>query len=148
LSLHHQPTDEVNDDVDENALRGIRILTVDDDPYCRELLERTLSDVGATVLTSGSSREVLQKLEEFRPHLLISDVGMPEEDGFSLVRRLRSLDGWKARLPAIALTALSRPEDRERALEAGYDEHLGKPFDPGLLCMAISRLLSSTVSRA
>jgi DNA-binding response OmpR family regulator len=73
--------------------------------------------------------------------VLISDVGMPGEDGYSFIERLRNMGDWRAELPCVAVTALSRPEDRERALQAGYDEHVGKPFDPAGLCFTIAWLL-------
>jgi DNA-binding response OmpR family regulator len=68
-------------------------------------------------------------------------VGMPGEDGYSLIERLRSMGDWRSEMPCVAVTALSRPEDRERAMQAGYDEHVGKPFDPAGLCFTIARLL-------
>ncbi len=133
-------------DVSEHALEGLKVLSVDDDPYWRELAERSLSDYGAIVRTAGSASAAFGLLDEFRPDVLISDVGMPGEDGFAFIRRLRAAGGWKAGLPCIAVTALSRPEDRERALEVGFDDHVGKPFDPGSLCVAVTALVKSRQS--
>jgi CheY-like chemotaxis protein len=98
------------------------------------------------VRTLGSPEEALAVVESFRPHVLISDVGMPGEDGYRFMQRLRAAGDWISHLPCIAVTALSRPEDREQALEAGYDEHVGKPFDPGVLCMTILQLAGRNAS--
>lgn len=142
--LHfNRPTTQAAVDIDELALRGLKILTVDDDPYWLELADRTLSDYGAVVRTASSAREALNLMDEFRPDVLMSDVGMPGDDGFALVRQVRTAGGWKTELPCIAVTALSRPEDRGKALDVGFDEHVGKPFDPALLCMVVSDLVKS-----
>lgn len=122
--------------LDEHALDGINVVSVDDDAYCRDLVFRILADSGASVRIAASAGEAFRLMEEKRPDVLICDVGMPGEDGQSFVRRLRGLSEWKS-LPCIALTAFNRSEDRTQALAAGFNEHLGKPFDPGILAMKI-----------
>jgi signal transduction histidine kinase/DNA-binding response OmpR family regulator len=127
--------------LDEGTLRSVKVLGVDDDAYSRELLARILADAGAIVRTAESPQEAFAVLAEFQPDVLISDVGMPGEDGYTFIRRLRASEDGQGRLPCIAVTALSRPEDRERALTFGFDEHVGKPFDPGVLCMLIAKMI-------
>jgi PAS domain S-box-containing protein len=123
------------------ALTGIRILVVDDDPDARDLVRRLLSAARAEVTTAGSAREALSALERDNPTLLISDIGMPGQDGYDLIRsvRARGPDGG-GRIPAIALTAFARAQDRDRALAAGYQAHLTKPIDPHELVSACRTL--------
>lgn len=135
-------------ELDECALKNWKVLCVDDDLHSRELLERVVSDAGAFARTATSAEEAFALLEEMQPDVLISDVGMPGEDGYTFVERLRCLGDWRAELPCVAVTALSRPEDREQALAAGYDAHVGKPFDPGGLCLTIARLLRGRTKRS
>lgn len=134
--------------VDERTLDGIRILCVDDDSHNREILGRSLTDAGATVRTAACPDEAFSLLENFRPDVLLSDVGMPGEDGYTFIRRLRACGDWRADLTCIAVTALSRPEDRERALQVGFNEHIGKPFEPAALCQAVARLVGGRTSEA
>lgn len=99
-------------------LSGVKVLVVDDESDARELLYRVLADCGAEVLTAGTAAEALRLVEQERPHLLVSDVGMPDVDGYELLKKLRSLgDAKGGKLPAIALTAFARSEDRTRAVE-------------------------------
>lgn len=134
------PSSELHVNLDESTLLGVKILAIDDDPYSRELLARVLSDAGAAVQTASTPTEAFTMLEAHRPDVLISDVSMPGEDGYEFVRRLRVRQDDLASLPCVAVTALSRPEDRERALTVGFDEHVGKPFDPGSLCLLLASL--------
>jgi CheY-like chemotaxis protein len=113
---------------------------IDDDPFSRELVSRILMDAGASVESVVSAGKALAALDEDRPDLIISDIGMPGDDGYRFVQQLRRTGDWRARLPCIALTAFARKEDRARAMSVGFDEHLGKPFDPASLCATISRL--------
>jgi PAS domain S-box-containing protein len=111
------------------ALSGVRILVVDDNEDARTLLRRILTDASARVLDVMSAKEAMAGLEGFRPDILVSDLAMPGEDGFDLIRQVRA-QGWSAsRLPAIALSAYARDDDRRRALQAGFQVHLGKPPD-------------------
>jgi PAS domain S-box-containing protein len=111
-------------------LRGIRILVVDDEPDARETLQQILEHCNGEVLAVGSAAEALRTLEAWRPDVLLSDIGMPGEDGYELIRKVRALPpergGWT---PAAALTAFARGEDRRRALRAGFQMHVAKPVD-------------------
>ncbi|QKQ76333.1 PAS domain-containing protein [Nostoc sp. TCL240-02] len=122
-------------------LTGIRVLTVDDDPDARELLTVLLTEYGATVLTVTSAAEVLANLESFQPDVLVSDIGMPEVDGYSLIQQIRTLTPEKGgQIPAIALTAYARVDDSERAITSGYQRHVTKPLDPEELVQAVVAL--------
>lgn len=125
-------------------LTGIRVLTVDDDPDARELLTVLLTEYGATVLTVASAAEVLANLESFQPDVLVSDIGMPEIDGYSLIQQIRTLTPEKGgEIPAIALTAYARVDDYERAIISGYQRHVTKPLDPEELVQAVVALVHS-----
>ena len=117
------------------ALENKRVLIVDDEPDARRLVARYLERAGATVFPTGSAKEAIAALEKFDAELIISDIGMPDEDGYSLLRRLRADERShdRAPIPAIALTAFAREEDRQRAFAAGYDAHLSKPVGSGTL---------------
>jgi signal transduction histidine kinase len=131
--------------LEPEPLRGVRVLVVEDDEDSRRLLLRTLTRAGAEVSAVSSVRAALVTLPEFRPNVLVSDVGMPDQDGYDLVREARA-QGLSAReLPAIALTAFARSEDEERSLEAGFQVHLSKPVDQGRL---VAALVSVTANRA
>ena len=111
-------------------LSGIRILVVDDELDLNELLQHELENCGAVVYAVGSSAEAKELVMSHRPHLLISDIGMPDEDGHALLRRIRSLGPHAGGdIPAIALTAFAGPEDRARALASGFAAHIAKPVD-------------------
>ncbi|HYD05909.1 MAG TPA: ATP-binding protein, partial [Reyranella sp.] len=124
-----------------SGLRGRRVLAVDDEPDSRELVRRVLEEAGAIVTSASTADEALAacRVEPF--DLIISDIGMPWEDGYAMLRRLRQLTGVNQKVPAIALTAYARSEDRERALRSGYQVHLAKPLEPGDLLAAIRVLL-------
>jgi CheY-like chemotaxis protein len=121
-------------------LEGIQVLVVDDEVDSLEFLAFVLSDYGAQVRAAASAAEAFQAASEFLPDVLVSDIGMPEEDGYSLLARLRSLAGG-GKFGAIALTAYARDEDRERALAAGFDRHLAKPVEAEALLEAIVKLV-------
>ena len=115
-------------------LTGLKLLVVDDEPDARELVKRVLSDCGAEVMATGSAEEALRYIESQRPDVLVSDIGMPETDGYELLRRVRALGAERGgKLPAIALTAFARSEDRTRALRAGFLAHIAKPVEPSEL---------------
>ena len=116
------------------------VLLVEDDADSRALTARVLGDVGATVLEAGSAAAALDHLKTATPTILISDIGMAKIDGYELLRRLRESGYGAAALPAIALTAFSRMEDRSQALQAGFQEHLVKPLDPQMLISRVSAL--------
>jgi CheY-like chemotaxis protein len=124
-------------------LAGVRVLAVDDEADARHLLATVLKQCGAEVKTCASAAEVIGLLEEFKPDVLVSDIGMPGEDGYSLIRRIRA---WEADrddgspIPAVALTAYARVEDRVQALLAGYNMHVTKPVEPAELAVVIASL--------
>jgi PAS domain S-box-containing protein len=121
-------------------LQGVKVLVVDDEPDARSLIERLLHECDATVTTAASANEALEVLAREQPDILISDIGMPKEDGYSLMRRVRKLEGETGRLPAIALTAYARAEDRLKAIEAGYQLHLEKPVEASTLISMVETL--------
>jgi CheY-like chemotaxis protein len=122
-------------------LAGIRILLLDDEPDVRESTTVLLRQLGAEVLALASPREVIAGIDQFAPQVLVLDIGMPEEDGYSVMRRVREHARESGRVvPAISLTAHARAEDRTRALEAGFADHLAKPIDIERLTATIRRL--------
>ncbi|HKY22977.1 MAG TPA: CHASE domain-containing protein [Vicinamibacterales bacterium] len=132
-----------HDVVPSATLDGVRIIVVDDDAGTRELLSEALSTAGAHVVTAESTAQALELLTRDGADMLISDIAMPEEDGLSLIRRVRALSSDIARIPAIALTAFARAEDRTRAIEAGYDMHLAKPVELSELQAAVAELVQA-----
>ena len=123
-------------------LDGVRVLVVDDERDTRELLKVGLGQCGAEVIVAGSVAEGLEAIRAATPDLLISDIGMPEEDGYDLIRRIRELPGENGgRVPAIALTAYARVEDRMQALRAGYQMHVPKPVEMAELVAVAASLV-------
>jgi PAS domain S-box-containing protein len=142
--LNVEPEIKQTDDLPQQALdlTGIRVLAVDDDPDARELLTVLLAQYGAEVLTVTSAAEVLANLESFQPDVLVSDIGMPEVDGYSLIQQIRTLTPEKGgQIPAIALTAYARVDDHQRAISSGYQRHVTKPLDPEQLVQAVVALV-------
>ncbi len=126
------------------ALHGFRALVVDDEPDARDLLHTVLTQAGAEVETAASASAALALLEQFRPHVLVSDIGMPDENGYSLMRRLRErAPDQGGDIPAVALTAYTRAEDRREALAAGFTTHIGKPVRPDDLVSVVAGLAAS-----
>jgi PAS domain S-box-containing protein len=124
------------------TLDGIKVLVVDDDPDARDILARILRGGGASVITASSVAEALEILTAAKPALLISDIGMPGEDGYDLIRTVRGLaEDDCGRVPAVALTAFARSEDRQRALLAGYQLHVAKPVEPSELLTVCASLV-------
>jgi PAS domain S-box-containing protein len=111
-------------------LTGLKVLVVDDEPDARSLIQRLLQDCHASVVTAGSAEEAVQVLLRDAPDVLVSDIGMPGEDGYTLIRRIRLMTGSNALIPAIALTAYARTQDRVKAIHSGYQLHLSKPVEP------------------
>ena len=119
-------------------LYGLKILVVDDDKDTLELLEWVLKRTGAEVVLAASAREAMESLEKSKPHVLVSDIAMPEEDGYSLVRKIRALPAERGgRIPAVALTAHSLIQDRLQSLRAGFQSHVPKPVVPEELVAVI-----------
>jgi CheY-like chemotaxis protein len=122
-------------------LSGLRILAVDDDAETREMLRQVLENAGAEVHLAGSVREALAEIQRFHPHAIVSDIGMPHEDGYELVRQVRALPAETGgSTPAIALTAYTLDRDRAAARDAGFQAHACKPVDVDELLAAITRL--------
>jgi CheY-like chemotaxis protein/anti-sigma regulatory factor (Ser/Thr protein kinase) len=130
------------------SLEGCLVLVVDDDPTTRELLGELLSDRGARVATAESAAVALDWLATNRPAIILADVGMPVQDGLSMMREIRRRPPRQAgHVPAIALSAYARPEDRRAALAAGFDDYLTKPALPSDVVQAIARLLAAPRQR-
>jgi CheY-like chemotaxis protein len=116
----------------------MKILLVDDEPDGREVIRQSLTRLGAEVEVAASAAEAIDLLSTVQPDLLISDITMPDEDGYALMRRVRSLSPEAGgKIPAIALSAYSRDEDRQRSLAAGFQAHLAKPVEPNELLEAL-----------
>lgn len=126
---------------DAAPLAGLKILAVEDDEDSRELLGVVLGQNGANVTTAITVLEALSSISQNLPDILVSDVGLPGEDGYSLIRKIRTMqNGQNARIPAIALTGFARPEDQERALASGFDAFVAKPIEPNALVEAIVKI--------
>ncbi len=121
-------------------LDGTRVLVVDDEPDTRDLVGVVLEQCGAKVATAASVSEALGVLTWFSPDVMVADIAMPFEDGHALIRKIRALEPRLAGIPAIALTAHARVEDRDRALEAGFQVHLPKPVSPETLAQVVADL--------
>jgi PAS domain S-box-containing protein len=122
-------------------LDNVRILVVDDEPDGRALLSRILQERGAISVCIGSAQGALESLQAQTFDILLSDIGLPELDGYALIRRVRAMDAPACRIPAIAVTAYARAEDRQRSLLAGYQMHIAKPLEAPELIAAIASLL-------
>jgi PAS domain S-box-containing protein len=128
-------------DIPEINLDGLLILVVDDEEDTRQLLVQSLTFHGATVISADSAKNALAQIEEKNPDVLVSDIGMPGEDGYSLIRQVRALpDAQQRDMPAIALTAFTRAHDRMRALATGFQNHVSKPVEPDELATVIASL--------
>jgi CheY-like chemotaxis protein len=124
------------------VLDGLRVLIVDDEEDARELVSVMLTRSGAAMKCASSSTEAMEIIESWRPDVLIADIGMPVEDGYGLIKRVRALPRESGgQTPALALTAYARTEDRVRALSAGYQVHLSKPVDRVELAAVVARLV-------
>jgi PAS domain S-box-containing protein len=130
-TMVHQPT----------RMAGIKVVIVDDEPDARSLLRRLLEDCDAEVHTAETAEEAINLVQAQRPHVLISDIGMPGEDGYGLIRRVRALSAETGgHTPAVALTAYARAEDRVTAIVAGFQHHLSKPVEPNELIAIVASL--------
>jgi CheY-like chemotaxis protein len=122
-------------------LQGVKVLIVDDEPDSRDLLKTIFSRCGSEVRCSESAAHAMQEFEEWNPELLVSDIGMPNEDGYSLIRRVRELKSDRAQIPAVALTAYATDEDRSQALAAGFQIHVAKPIEPESFVTSVIEVL-------
>jgi signal transduction histidine kinase/FixJ family two-component response regulator len=126
-------------------LQGLRVLVVDDDSQAALLLANVLEDLGATVTTADDARRALDLYQRFQPDALLSDLGMPEEDGYWLMKSIRAkeAESGRSRMPALAVSAYSRPEDRERSRQAGFNVHLVKP----MAARAVAQVLAESLRK-
>jgi CheY-like chemotaxis protein len=124
-----------------DSLKGVHVLVVEDDDDSRALLQTILQYCGALVTAVASAREAVSTLERVKPDLLLSDLSMPREDGYWLIRQVRALPADRGgTMPAIAITALGHPHSVDRTLAAGFQAHLRKPVDPWELARTIAAL--------
>jgi two-component system CheB/CheR fusion protein len=122
------------------SLHGLKIMVVEDDASSRDVFSVMLQSFGGEVMTADSAKQALALIKEFKPDVLVSDIAMPDEDGYSLIRKIRALKGKLGKTPALALTAYAAREDIERAHLAGFEAHLAKPAEAHKLALAIARL--------
>ncbi|PYS36997.1 MAG: hypothetical protein DMG14_22795, partial [Acidobacteria bacterium] len=148
IPSHIEPANLQVAGTEEPSTAELRILIVDDDADARELIALVLGSRGALIQSASSASEALESVRRDAPDLIIADIGMPREDGYVLIQRLRTLERERSlkRLSAIALTAYASTSDRDQALAAGYDLHLTKPVGPGDLLMAVAKF-RKTVQR-
>jgi CheY-like chemotaxis protein len=126
---------------DPEPLSGVRVLVVDDQPDARELLALVLERAGALVTTAATANAAVKLLRADRADVLVSDIGMPGVDGYDFMGRVRALPASEGgRVPAVALTAYATEEDRRRALDAGFEEHVAKPVEPSDLVATVASL--------
>jgi CheY-like chemotaxis protein len=122
-------------------LAQVRVLVVDDEPDARDVVAQILRHSGAVVETAACVRDALAAVSRARPDVIVSDVAMPDQDGYDLIRILREMsDGQAGMIPTLALTAYAREEDRIRCLSAGFQAHVAKPVDPAELCAVVAHL--------
>jgi CheY-like chemotaxis protein len=143
------PSDPANiDPSPRQRLNGLTVLVVDDQEDARDLMATLFEGAGAKVTLADSVQAALTAIDEVHFGVLVSDIGMPGEDGYDLVRRLRSSEEARSAplLPAIAVTAFGTPEDRKKALAVGFQEHLVKPIDWHALLGAVERFTSGSAS--
>ena len=125
-----------------DKLRGVDILAVDDDEDTLEMLRFILQQQGANVVTADSVTKAADTLRQFLPHVILTDIGMPDYNGYALIKLVRAKDEKEGRnTPAIALTAYTSPADKQTALSSGFQKYLSKPFDPAELIETIGGLV-------
>jgi CheY-like chemotaxis protein len=132
-----------------HALDGVRVLLVDDEADAREMMATALETCGATVVAAASADDALSALGQSPVDVLLADIAMPDKDGYELIKEVRATrTGRIAAVPAAAVTAHAREDERQRALAAGYQMHLAKPIDPGALAQAVVTLARGAVARS
>ncbi len=122
------------------ALEGLKVLAIDDDKDARLLVKTILKRAGAEAVMASSAQEAFELLQSFTPDVIVSDIGMPDENGYELMRRVRRTHAAASHVPAMALTAWGREEDRREALESGFQDHMAKPVDARELEAMVLRL--------
>jgi signal transduction histidine kinase len=141
------PTESGDSEVvfdDLPPLHGVTVLVVDDEIDAREIVTMVLTEQGARVIAVGSVTEAIDAIERGKPDVLVSDIGMPREDGYTLIRRVKAMEKRIGKIPAAALTAYAGVQDRTRALLAGYSSHLPKPIEPAELAAVVANLAGRT----
>ncbi len=146
VKVRPKESDAIDDVCRDTALAGLKVLVVDDEPDARQLLRRALADCQAQVAIASSAAEALALIEKVQPDVIVCDIGMPEQDGYDLIHRVRANPATKD-IPAAALTAFARPEDRKRSLLAGFQTHVAKPVDPAELTAVVASLAFRTGKR-
>ena len=145
--FHPQAESGQNQSYQVPDLAGVKVLVVDDEPDARDIVRRLLVGQHAEVMVAASADEALEILKPFHPDVLLSDIGMPNKDGYQFIQDVRSMPaGEGGGIPAVALTAFVRTEDRRRAMLAGYQSHLAKPVDPGELIAVVAMLAGRTTN--
>ena len=143
----YSPPSPLTPDIVQRDLSQVKVLVVDDEPDARDLIKRILSDCNATVTTADSARAALDAFRAAAPDVLVSDLGMPDMDGFGLLAEVRKLGvAAGGNLPAVALTAFARSEDRLRALEAGFAAHISKPVEPSQLIATVANMVAAPLT--
>ena len=127
-----------------DLLKGLRVLTVDDQQDTRELITIALARYGAEVKASDSASTALQLIKEWKPHVVVSDIGLPGMDGYDFMRQVRELESDGERIPAIAVTGYAGAVDESKALDAGYEVHLSKPIELNKLVTVIAKVSNRT----
>lgn len=141
LEVKEAVIEEVPEIDSGRSLEGLRVLVVDDEPDARELLTTVLEEYGAQVIAVASAEAALEAIKQLQPNVLVSDIGMPQEDGYTLIRKVRALAAKQGgQIPAVALTAYARAEDRTQAILAGFQQHISKPVDPAQLALVVASL--------
>jgi CheY-like chemotaxis protein len=131
------------------SLAGIKVLLVDDADDTLDVLQQILQHNGATIMAASSAGTALALLEREQPDVIVSDIGMPDIDGFELMRRIRRrADTAGGAIPAIALTAFTRQDDRNKAMQAGFNDYLAKPVEPGSLVAHIAQAVGERESKS
>jgi signal transduction histidine kinase len=141
------PPSRLNHDLPVGRLADVRILVVEDDEDARDLLVTVLKQQGAQIEQAGRADEALARLADFDAHVLLSDIGLPGEDGYALIRAVRARGFSSQQLPAIALTAYARREDQRLALEAGFQAHVAKPVEPAVMVAAVAEAMRAANSK-
>lgn len=140
-SLMEMEADSASNKTSYESLKGLHILAVDDDADTLAIIKHVLETYGVEVTTANRAQAALTLLNEKKYDVLLSDIGMPEEDGFSLIQKIRNSTGINSDIPASSVTAFARSQDRERALLSGFDTHLVKPIEPGELLAVVMALI-------
>jgi CheY-like chemotaxis protein len=142
-ALHPQTPRAVPLDVGPPDLDGVRVLVVDDEIDSRHLIGRLLQDCGAEVVEAKNAAEAIDAVRANRFSVIVTDIGMPDVDGYELLRRIRAMTpGEGGKIPAVALTAFARSEDRTRAMRSGFLAHVAKPVEPSELLATVAAVTS------